>query len=81
MSEELPRVWLWQQAWRLHVYHLKISAAGKLLRSGTPVAAAQALRDWFKEETTGYQVTCHDESGALVTRGQLRKAAQHRPAT
>jgi hypothetical protein len=63
------------------VFHLKISAAGKLLRSGVPVAAAQALRDWFQEETTGYDVTCHDEGGASVTRGQLRKAAQYIPAT
>ena len=63
------------------MYHLKISADGKLLRSGVPVAAAQALRDWFKEETTGYDVTCHDEGGASVTRGQLRKAAQQTPTT
>ena len=59
------------------MYHLKVSAAGKLLRSGAPVTAAQALRDWFKEETTGYEVTCHGEDGASISRGQLRKAAQH----
>ena len=63
------------------MYYLKISTAGKLLRTGSPVAAAQALKDWFQEETTGYEVTCHDEGGASVTRGQLRKAAQHSPTT
>ena len=63
------------------MYHLKISASGKLLRSSTPVAASQALRDWFQEETTGYDVTCHGEDGVAVTRGQLRKAAQYIPPT
>lgn len=65
-----------QQARSTRVYYLKISAAGKLLRSGAPVSAFQALKDWFKEETTGYGVTCHNEDGASVTRSQLRKAMQ-----
>jgi hypothetical protein len=59
-----------QQAWRLHVYSLGV------LRTHVSVAAPQALRDWFSEEATGYNVTCHDEGGASVTRAQLRVVAR-----
>ncbi len=59
------------------MYNLTISAAGKVLRSGPPVAASKALKDWFAEETTGYEVTCQDENGASITKAQLRIIARH----
>jgi hypothetical protein len=54
------------------VYILTTSIPGKVLRTGAPVGASQALRTWFDDEETGYLVTCHDEKGAEVTKGQLR---------
>lgn len=53
------------------MYHLTVSTSAGVLRTHVPVAAPQALRDWFSEETKGYEVTCQDESGAWVTRTQL----------
>ena len=58
------------------MYNLITSAGGKVLRSGAP--ASRTLKDWFQAETTGYEVTCHDESGAAVTKAQLRTVT--RPA-
>ncbi len=58
------------------MYHLTVSTSAGVLRTHVPVAAPQALRDWFSEEATGYEVTCQDESGASVTRTQLRAAAR-----
>ena len=58
------------------MYNLIISAGGKVLRSSTPVAASKTLKDWFQAETTGYEVTCHDEDGAAVTKAQLRTVAR-----
>lgn len=58
------------------MYTLTTSISGKVLRSGTPVTASQALRDWFSDETTGYDVTCSDQKGTRVTRAQLRVAAR-----
>lgn len=66
-----------QQAWRVHVYHLIISYEGKVLRTGAPVAASQVLREWFDQETTGYQVVCHDKKGSSVTKAELRAIARH----
>jgi hypothetical protein len=63
------------------MYDLTISTGGQVLRSGTPVAASRALKDWFQAETTGYEVTCHDENGASVTKAQLRTVARHALAT
>jgi hypothetical protein len=54
------------------VYTLTTSISGKVLRSGTPVAASQALRDWFADEATGYDVVCRDKKGKSVTKAQLR---------
>ena len=58
------------------MYHLTVSTTAGVLRTHVPVAASQALRDWFSEETTGYEVTCQDETGASVTRTQLRAMAR-----
>ena len=58
------------------MYNLTVSTLGKVLRTGTPVTAPQALRDWFAEETTGYQVVCHDQTGALCSKSQLRNVAR-----
>lgn len=58
------------------MYILTTSISGKVLRSGTPVAASQALRDWFADETTGYDVTCCDKKGKSVTKAQLRTIAR-----
>ena len=54
------------------MYILTTSISGKVLRTGVPVGASQALRTWFDDEVTGYLVTCQDEKGAAVTKGQLR---------
>ena len=54
------------------MYTLTTSISGKVLRSGTPVAASQALRDWFADEATGYDVVCRDKKGKSVTKAQLR---------
>jgi hypothetical protein len=54
------------------MYTLTTSISGKVLRSGVPVGASQALRDWFKDETTGYDVVCRNKKGASVTKAQLR---------
>ena len=62
------------------MYTLTTSISGKVLRSGSPVAASQALRDWFADETTGYEVTCRDKKGALVTKAQLRVVARQASA-
>ncbi len=58
------------------MYNLTVSTLGKVLRTGAAVTAPQALRNWFAEEATGYQVVCHDESGAACTKGQLRDVAR-----
>jgi hypothetical protein len=54
------------------MYTLTTSISGKVLRSGVPVGASQALRDWFQDETTGYDVVCRNKKGATVTKAQLR---------
>jgi hypothetical protein len=58
------------------MYTLTTSISGKVLRSGSPVTASQALRDWFSDETTGYDVTCHGPKGVLMTKAQLRVVAR-----
>ena len=58
------------------MYNLTVSTLGKVLRTSAPVTASQALRDWFTEETTGYHVACHDESGVTFTKAQLRDVAR-----
>ena len=58
------------------MFNLVVSTSAGLLRTGAPVGARQALRDWFSEESTGYTVTCHDQSGAAVTKSQLRVMAR-----
>jgi hypothetical protein len=54
------------------MYNLTVSTSAGVLRTRGSVAAPQALRDWFSEETTGYTVTCRDQAGASVTKAQLR---------
>ncbi len=54
------------------MYNLTVSTSTGVLRTRGPVAAPQALRDWFSEETTGYTVTCRDQNGAAVTKAKLR---------
>ncbi len=58
------------------MYNLTIATAGKVLRPRPSVSAARALKDWHEEECTGYEVTCHDENGDLVTKAQLREAVR-----
>lgn len=58
------------------MYTLTTSISGKVLRSGTPVGASQALRDWFADESTGYDVVCLDVKGKSVTKAQLRTVAR-----
>ncbi len=58
------------------MYTLTTSISGKALRSGTPIAASQALRDWFADESTGYDVVCVDSKGKAVTKAQLRVVAR-----
>ena len=41
-----------------------------------PVDASQALKEWFEAEVIGYHVTCRNETGAIVTKGELRAAVQ-----
>ncbi len=60
------------------MYNLTVSTSAGVSRTGAPVQASQALRDWFSEETTGYGVACHDQSGASVTKAQLRNVVRHR---
>ncbi len=59
------------------MYILTTSISGKVLRTGAPVGASQALRTWFDDEVTGYSVMCQDEKGAAVTKGQLREVMRH----
>jgi hypothetical protein len=59
------------------MYTLTTSVSGKVLRSGAPVGASQALRDWFQDETTGYEVVCRNKKGAKVTKAQLREAVRN----
>ena len=59
------------------MYSLTTSISGKMLPSGTPVTASQALRNWFSEETTGYDVICSDQRATRVTCAQLRAVARH----
>lgn len=65
-----------------HVYNLIISyeptrvLSIPVRRPIGPVDAAQALKEWFEAEVTGYHVTCRNETGAAVTRGELRAAVQ-----
>ena len=59
------------------MYILTTSVSGKVLRTGAPVGASQALRTWFDDEVTGYLVTCQDEKGVAVTKGQLRDVQRH----
>ena len=54
------------------MYTLTTSISGKVLRSGLPVPASQALRDWFKDEVDGYDVVCRNKKGGSVTKAQLR---------
>lgn len=58
------------------MYNLTITTGGKLLRSLPSISARQALKGWHDEECTGYQVTCHDEAGTAVTKGQLREVVR-----
>ena len=58
------------------MYNLTISTSAGVLRTNPSVAAPQALKDWFSQETTGYDVTCHDESGMSVTKAQFRVVAR-----
>ena len=58
------------------MYSLTVSTSAGVLRTHVSAAAPQALRDWFSEEATGYNVTCHDEGGASVTKAQLRVVAR-----
>lgn len=58
------------------MYILTTSYSGKALRSGTPVSASDALRTWFNDEATGYEVTCKDKKGAAVSKAQLRVVAR-----
>lgn len=58
------------------MYNLTVSTSAGLLRTLKFIAAPQALRAWFSEETTGYTVTCRDQAGASVTKAQLRLAAR-----
>ena len=59
------------------MYYLTVSADGKWVRSIGPVDAAQALKDWFDEESTGYKVTCRDSQSNPVTKAGLREVARH----
>ena len=59
------------------MYTLTTSMSGKVVRAGAPVSASLALRTWFDDETTGYEVACKDAKGAAVTKGQLREVARH----
>ena len=58
------------------MYNLTVSTSAGVLRTLALVAAPQALRDWFSEETTGYTVACHDEGGASISKAQLRVVAR-----
>lgn len=58
------------------MFTLTTTADGRVLRAGPPVTAPQALRDWFADEATGYTVTCRDDAGSPVTKGQLRAIAR-----
>ena len=58
------------------MFTLTTSTGGRVLRSGLPVTASQALRDWFAEESTGYDVACRDDSGTAMTKAQLRVIAR-----
>jgi hypothetical protein len=58
------------------MYTLTTSISGTVLRSGAPVTASQALRDWFADESTGYDVSCKDKKGKAVTKAQLRVVAR-----
>ncbi len=58
------------------MYNLTVSTSAGVIRTRGTVAAPQALRDWFSEETTGYTVTCLDQAGATVTKAQLRRATR-----
>ena len=55
------------------MYILTTSISGKVLRSGEPVRASQALKDWFKDEVDGYDVVCSNKQGKPVTKAQLRE--------
>ena len=46
-------------------------------RAVSSLDAPQALKEWFEAEVTGYHVMCRNETGAVVTKGELR-AALHR---
>lgn len=59
------------------MYILTTSISGKVVRTGAPVGASQALRTWFEDEATGYLVTCSDKKGKAVTKGQLREVARN----
>ena len=59
------------------MYILTTSISGKVVRTGAPVSAAQALKSWFDVEASGYVVACKDETGTAVTKAQLREVARH----
>ncbi len=59
------------------MYILTTSTLGKVLRTGSPVSASQALKDWFEDEVTGYEVTCADQKGIPMTKRELREIARH----
>ena len=58
------------------MYTLTTSMSGKVVRAGAPVSAALALKAWFDDEVTGYEVACKDEKGHPVTKGHLREIAR-----
>ena len=58
------------------MYILTTSISGKVLRSGSPVAASQALKTWFEDEASGCEVTCKNRKGAAVSKAQLRVVAR-----
>ncbi len=58
------------------MYSLTVSSPERVLRVRAPVIASQALRDWFAEETTGYQVSCQATDGSSVSRMQLREVVR-----
>ena len=58
------------------MYTLTTSMSGKVVRAGAPVSAALALKAWFDDETTSYEVACKDAKGAGVTKAHLREVAR-----
>lgn len=59
------------------MYHLTVTADGKLVRAIGPIGASDAMKAWFAEEATGYRVDCTDETGVSITKAGLREIARH----